>query len=350
MSSPSPAPFVPPIWPATVFYLSSILILPLYFFVFISLFSLRYVSKTYNTTFYTILLQHCIADLFAMCFYFVIIVARGITFIRELYFEYQEFYIAAAAYNHIYYTLYIRCSGIVLLSFQRFLVIKYTHTKITTKVQSAPKWAIIGVYWVVPTLISLVVLKDTNFKYESFETMAVIAEQEVIQRNTLMALIIVSLTCILCSVAYGALYIFVRKNSVRLSKYDPGFRLTFQKTISRSLRREISLAIQVFILLLAFFAILVYYSFQNYFAQTHNTGPIFYMRGIYPMANGFLSYMNPFCILFLNNDLTKQVIRSLTCKKFKLSDAQVSGIISNSSKQQQRKGINQVTFLRKVVY
>ncbi|CAO4373535.1 unnamed protein product [Caenorhabditis nigoni] len=255
MSSSSPAPFVPPIWPATVFYLASILILPLYFFVFISLLRLRYVSKSYNTTFYTILLQHCIADLFAMCFYFVIIVARGITFIREFYFEYQEYYIAAAAYNHIYYTLYIRCSGIVLLSFQRFLVIKYTHTKLTTKVQSAPKWAIIGAYWVVPTLIRLVVLKDTNFKYESVETMAVIAEQKVIQ-----------------------------------------------------------------------------------------TGPIFYMRGIYPMANGFLSYINPFCILFLNNDLTKQVIRSLTCKKFKLSDAQVSGIISNSTKQQQRKGINQVTF------
>uniref|UniRef100_A0A1I7SYQ3 G_PROTEIN_RECEP_F1_2 domain-containing protein n=1 Tax=Caenorhabditis tropicalis TaxID=1561998 RepID=A0A1I7SYQ3_9PELO len=72
------------------------------------------------------------------------------------------------------------------------------------------------------------------------------------------------------------------------------------------------------------------------------TGPIFYMRGTYPMANGFLSYINPFCILFLNRGLTKQIIRSVHCKKFKVSDAQISGIVSNSTKQTRK--TNQVTF------
>ncbi|EGT55927.1 hypothetical protein CAEBREN_29108 [Caenorhabditis brenneri] len=238
-----------------------------------------------------------------MSLYFIIIVAREIPFVRIFYFNYQEYYIAAAAYNHIYFILYVRCTGIVLLSFQRYFVIAHSQSQITTKIQTAPKLQVIVVYWTIPTLISLVVLKDTNFHYNSYESMAVIAEPDVIQRNTLMALVVVSLTCILCSLAYGGLFFFIRKNSKRLST---------------SLRREVSLAAQVFILLLAFFAILVYYSFQNYFSQTQNTGPIFYMRAIYPMANGFLSYINPFCILFLNRDLTKQVIRSVYCKKFKV--------------------------------
>ncbi|KAF1757219.1 hypothetical protein GCK72_013674 [Caenorhabditis remanei] len=326
--STSSTSFIPPTWPATVFYITSIVTLPLYFFVFICLLRLRQISKTYNTTFYTILLQHCIADLFAMTFYFLIIVARSISFVRQFYYEYQDYYIAAAAYNHIYYTLYIRCTGIILLSFQRYLVITHPNSHFTDRIQAAPKMYILGLYWGLPTIISLVVLKDTNFKYDSLETMAVVAEQEVIQRNTLMALVVVSTTCVLSSVAYGALFVFIRKHSFRISK---------------SLRREVSLALQVFILLLAFFGILVYYSFQNYFSQTHNTGPIYYMRGIYPMANGFLSYINPFCILFLNKDLTKQVIRSVSCKKLKMSDAQVSGIALNSTKEQ-RKGLNQVTF------
>ena len=153
------------------------------------------------------------------------------------------------------------------------------------------------------------------------------------QRNTLMALVVVSTTCVLSSVAYGALFVFIRKHSFRISKWESSdFSIPY--LLSRSLRREVSLALQVFILLLAFFGILVYYSFQNYFSQTHNvivslvstvttksafqTGPIYYMRGIYPMANGFLSYINPFCILFLNKDLTKQVIRSVSCKKLKM--------------------------------
>lgn len=80
------------------------------------------------------------------------------------------------------------------------------------------------------------------------------------------------------------------------------------------------------------------------------------MRALYPVANGLLSYINPFCILFLNKDLARQVIRSMTCHKYKVvilllsieiykknfqSEAQVSGIASTSTKHQgsHRKGL-----------
>ncbi|UMM27872.1 hypothetical protein L5515_010966 [Caenorhabditis briggsae] len=39
--------------------------------------------------------------------------------------------------------------------------------------------------------------------YDKLETMAIIAEQSVIKRNTLMALIVVGLTCIFCFLAYA---------------------------------------------------------------------------------------------------------------------------------------------------
>ncbi|CAI2351749.1 unnamed protein product [Caenorhabditis sp. 36 PRJEB53466] len=312
---------VPPTWPLFVYYGMSIVSLPLYFLVFICLLRLRCFSKSYNTTFYSILLQHCIADILAMLIFFATNSARTLPGLREFYFEYQEYYIAASSYNSIYYFLYIRCTGIVFLSLQRYLIITNPMSQLTHKVQNASKLEIIIVYWTVPTLISWVVLKDNNFCYDSLETMAIIAEQSVIKRNTLMALIVVSLTCVSCSLAYGALFIFIRKHAVGLS---------------RSLRREVHLAFQVFVLLLAFFAILVYYSFQNYFSQTQNTGPIFYMRALYPVANGLLSYINPFCILFLNKDLAYQVVRSLTCHKYKVSEVQISVIASNSHKQQHK--------------
>ncbi|EFP08241.1 hypothetical protein CRE_16840 [Caenorhabditis remanei] len=326
-SSSPPSDLVPQKWPMRVFYIMSIVSLPLYFMVFGCLLRLRCVSRSYNTTFYSILLQHCIVDLIAMSFSILNATSKNIPVIREFIFEYQDYYLAAGSYNSVYYFLYIRCTGIVFLSLQRYLIITSPTSLLTQKIQFASKLQIISVYWSVPTLLSLVVLKDTNFEYDSLERMSIITDQEIIQRNTLMALIVVSLTCVICSSAYGALFYYIRKHTAGLS---------------RSLRREVHLAFQVFVLLLAFFVILVYYAFQNYFSQTHNTGPIFYMRALYPIANGLLSYINPFCILFLNKDLARQVIRTVTCHKYKVSEAQISAIASTSTKHH--------SFHRKVVH
>ncbi|CAL2040033.1 unnamed protein product [Caenorhabditis brenneri] len=307
----------PPTWPLMVFYGMSIASLPFYIVVFACLLRLRCFTTFYNTTFYSILLQHCIADLLAMIIFFAAVDARTYPFLKEYYFEYQHFYVAAASYNNIYYFLYVRCTGIIFLSLQRYLIITAPTSLITHKVQNASKLQIISVYWGVPTVISIVVLKDFNFSYDNLENMSIMADQEVIKRNTLMALIVVSLTCVICSSLYGSLFYYIRKHTAGLS---------------RSLRREVHLAIQVFVLLLAFFVILAYYGFQNYFSQTQNTGPIFYMRALYPIANGLLSYINPFCILFLNKDLARQVSIFATCHKLPVNEVPISLGTSNTNK------------------
>ncbi|EFP04131.1 hypothetical protein CRE_27626 [Caenorhabditis remanei] len=310
----------PPTWPVTSYCVISVITLPIYILVLVCLLRLRLTSKNYNTTFYTLLLQHCIADLLSMAMFITLNLGRFVYFIRQFYFNYQEYYIAAAAYNHIYFTLYIRCTGIILLSFQRYFAIVHTSTTVAKKIQKASKLKIMAVYWILPVLISLVVLKNTDFYYGSIEKMETIADHSVIQRNTLMSLIVVGSTCILCIVAYGGFLLFIRKNS----KYLP-----------TSSRREISLAAQIFVLLLSFFGILVFDCFQNYFSQTHNTERIFYMRRIYPLLNGILSYINPYCILFLNRDLSKEIIRMVFCKKAKQIESQhsVFGLPINLHKQ-----------------
>ncbi|CAL2040039.1 unnamed protein product [Caenorhabditis brenneri] len=260
----------------------------------------------------------CIADLTSMIGYLALTPAREIPVIRQFYFEYQQYYIAAATYNIIYYTLYIRCTGILFLSLQRYFVITSPHLDFTIKIQKAAKWKINLVYWLTPTLLSVVVLKDTDFYFNNLVDMTVIIDRAITQRNTLMALIVVGVTCIVCSLAYGGLLYFVRKNST---------------IISKSLRREIHLAFQVLLLLLAFFAMLVFFAVLNYFSRMQMNEHMYYLRGLYPMASGFLSYINPYCILLLNRDLTRQVYRSFTCDGYKESEAQVSGIISNSNKQ-----------------
>lgn len=55
---------------------------------------------------------------------------------------------------------------------------------------------------------------------------------------------------------------------------------------------------------------------------------MFYLRTIYPMLSGFLSYMNPYCILLLNHDLARQVVKSVSCKEYE----NVGGISQNYKK------------------
>ncbi|CAP25959.1 Protein CBR-SRV-28 [Caenorhabditis briggsae] len=305
----------PPQWPLYVYYVMSVPSLPLYIFVLICLLRLRYYSKTYNTTFYTILLQHCIADIISMIVFTVIWGIRMLPGLKDFYFEYQKYYIAAFTYNSIYFFLYIRCAGIVFLSIHRYLVISAPHSFLTMKIQEAPSYQIMLVYWVVPFLISIVVLKDIDFEYDDITTMEIVAPRPVIVRNTLMALIVVALTCFICAASYSALWLFLKKHS---------------SGISKSLQREMHLAFQVLALLCAFFVMFAYYIFQNYFSQTRNTGPIYTMRALYPISNGILSYINPYCVLLLNRDFSKQFVRTLKCEKVRISTVQVSTLNSQS--------------------
>lgn len=115
-----------------------------------------------------------------MTVFTVIWAIRMLPGLKEFYFHYQEYYIAAGTYNSIYYFLYIRCAGIVFLSIHRYLVISAPTSRITMRIQEAATWQIVLVYWIVPTLISLIVLKDTDFHYDALETMEVVAPRAII--------------------------------------------------------------------------------------------------------------------------------------------------------------------------
>ncbi|CAB3406628.1 unnamed protein product [Caenorhabditis bovis] len=299
-------PDEPPTWPLQVYYGMSIVTFPIYFLVFLSLLRLRKESSIYRTTFYTIFLQHCIADQLAMAIFMITYGFRKFSYIRQFFYTYQNYYIAGGTYTSIYYFLNIRCCGIVLLSLQRFSAIILPLARLTEMVQNLRIPTIALIYWLLPTILSIPTLLDTDFKYDNIEEMNVMTNKEVIMKNSRIALIVVGATCSICLMCYTSIIIFVHKNST---------------TLSRSLRRELHLAFQVFALFGAFVAMFIYYAFQNYFAKTMNTGPIFTMRALYPIANGLLSYINPFCILMLNRDFRRQLQRIWTLREMTVRSA-----------------------------
>eukprot|EP00081_Caenorhabditis_elegans_P019921 NP_500949.2 Serpentine Receptor, class V [Caenorhabditis elegans] len=308
----------PPSWPIFLFYGISIPSLPLYIMVLICLIKLRFHSKTYQSTFYTILMQHSIADIGIMIFYTTNLGLRTKPGIREILYS-NEHFVAATLYNSIYYTLYIRCTGIVFLSLHRFLVISAPTHRLTLMVQEAATWKIVAVYWIVPTLISLIVLKNTDVYYNSMEELEYVVPKDILSRNTLTAMLILSSMCLICVICYISLWITIRKH---------------QNGSQKSFKREIYLAFQVLLLLCAFFVMYAYYLAVKYFSQAQNTEPVFYIRTFYPIANGILSYINPYCILILNREFLKQFKAMLKCqllnKKCKRIAIVPSGILNHA--------------------
>ncbi|CAI5452479.1 unnamed protein product [Caenorhabditis angaria] len=306
-------------WPTYIWYGMSIISVPIYLIVVICLVKLRRVQKNYNTTFYTLLLQHSIADLFTMFFYFVLMSLREVQIIRQFYFDYQEYYIAPATYTTTYLFIYIRCFGIILLTFQRFVIITASSSDFAHAIQEASTWKIVLVYWSVPCLVSLVALKHIEIRFDSPIEMNLIIDKSTIMKNTVMGLCVTSFTFFTCTAVYILIAHSIRK---KLSS-SPN---------SRSLRRETLVALQIFILLVAFFGVFLYCGFLNYFSMNREEfgyGPVYFMRSIYPVASGMLSYVNPFCILFLNKEFSTQVRRMITCKELVVTKTSTTLSIAN---------------------
>ncbi|CAB3406629.1 unnamed protein product [Caenorhabditis bovis] len=294
-------------WSMYVFFAMSIIAIPLYLLIFICLCGLRTHSKIYNSTFYTLFMQHCIADFLAILTYYFVNPIRQIPAVQKFYFEYQKYYIAAACFNTIYVCFIIRCCGIILLSLQRFVIIVFPTSHISLAIQNASKLKVILVFWLIPLPLSIFILKDADFYYDSLETMQIIAPLQITNRNSIIALSIVSLACAICSMCHLSIYIAIR-----------------QKVVSKRLRRELNLTLQIVALHLAFFVMMVFYGLVNHFGRTGNSSARFYIRTIYPIANGFLSYLNPFCVLLLNRDLGERVKCLITRRTIRTSDIQLS--------------------------
>ncbi|CAD6195615.1 unnamed protein product [Caenorhabditis auriculariae] len=299
------------VWPTYVWYAESAVGVPLYIVVLVTLRQYATTSQSYRNTFYVLFFQHGIADLLSMIFYLLISI-KYVEPIRTFVFTYQEYYLAAGTYNFIYYTLYIRCCGIVLLTLQRFCTVVFSHTAFNKALQKMAPWKIVVIYWTVPTLLSLVALKDTGMYFD--ENMSLYTDKAIISRNTLMAVIVVFVTCLICVFSYAVIFIFVRTHM-----------------LSSALRRELNLSVQLLGLVFAFLLMFIYYALQYSFSINQNAGPIFTMRSLYPMINGFLSYINPFMIVFLNKEIARGVGRLLLGHNIRM-DPKIRGSRKTSTK------------------
>ncbi|CCD63385.2 Serpentine receptor class gamma [Caenorhabditis elegans] len=248
----------------------------------------------FKTTFYTILIQHCLADIFALIFY----TSKRFAYAVIPYFVYkhQDFGFAAVAYDGVFWFIIIRCYGITLLTVHRYCIIAKPF------MQSLKPWKIVFLYWIPSTIFCIIFYSSTEIKYESPERMVYVMNPNIIKKSTKTAFVFVIISCLICLIFYSLIWKFIKTRS---------------QTVLISLQREIRLAFQVCLSFVAQLILLLYLASSYYSGEIEDMELIVLTRKYFPLVYGTLSFIGPFTILIFNNDVFRKVRFMIFGKKWK---------------------------------
>uniref|UniRef100_A0A8R1E2L9 Uncharacterized protein n=1 Tax=Caenorhabditis japonica TaxID=281687 RepID=A0A8R1E2L9_CAEJA len=85
------------------------------------------------------------------------------------------------------------------------------------------------------------------------------------------------------------------------------------------MKRELRLALQVFLLLIAQFVLFLYMTFINVYASQGDAALVVKIKMYTPLANGLLSFFNPFTTLLCNKELLRRIKKMIRGQKTEAS-------------------------------
>ncbi|EFO87374.1 hypothetical protein CRE_21665 [Caenorhabditis remanei] len=306
--------------PLVVYYVLFVIITPIYFLILVCILKLRRHVVMFKSTFYTILVQHSISDISALLFYAFQKVSYVL--IPNFLYNYQRYRFAAVFYDGIYWSFVFRTNGIAFMTIHRFLIIVKPAHKITRvwenihfydnpyhcvqMLQQFEPWKIWVVFWIPSLILSAICFSDLEIGFDSPEKMLLAMDPSIISRYTRVIFLYLLVVCVVCVILYGLII-----KSIRTSSHS----------VTKSLQREIRLALQVSLSFAAQVVLLIYLFFSYIFAEMDNTAQIVNLRRFFPLAYGTLSFIGPFTILIFNKDVSKEMKLMIFGKKLYIQQA-----------------------------
>ncbi|KAK6043849.1 hypothetical protein COOONC_18646 [Cooperia oncophora] len=208
-------------------------------------------------------------------------------FLEDFFSRYQHYFIATWCFNEIYVSIFLRCFGVLLISFQRYITICRNEWKIEQVINRSHRWVLPFLQWTVPLLYSIPLLVTANASFRIRKNVEVVVRRQVITLATSMAVFFVSTTFTLCCLCYGAILRFLIKN-----RYSENL----------AIKRERRLYMQMMGLFIGFVLFFIYSTMQFTFSLQINDSSIYAMRIVYPLISCFFSYVNAWTMFILNGD------------------------------------------------
>ncbi|KAK6043846.1 hypothetical protein COOONC_18649 [Cooperia oncophora] len=200
-----------PMWSQWIFISINAASLPLYIAIIIVCVK-EWKHSRLRRTFYMLIVSQGVVDVAVMVNYFLFWTLRISQLFNEFYWTYQDYYIATWAFNQTYVSVFIRCFGVLLITFQRYISLCKNGSHIEQIINVSHRWSVVIVQWSVPMIYSIPLLLFSHATFFSLTNLEVIVQKESITLATSMAVLFVTFTFIPCSLFYVAILRFLVKN------------------------------------------------------------------------------------------------------------------------------------------
>ncbi|KAK6039920.1 hypothetical protein COOONC_22575 [Cooperia oncophora] len=227
-------------------------------------------------------------------------VLRASQLFNSFYWNYKDYYVATWTFNQLYISVFLRCFGVLLISFQRYISMCKNGRLIEQVINVSHRWVLPILHWTIPTLYSIPLLIIGTATFKTKENLELIAPKEHITMACSMACFFVSTTFIICSYCYGAMLKFLIQN---------------RYSTSSAVKREGRLYIQMSGLFIGFMLFFVFNIVQLVFSLYTNEGVTIAVRTIFPLLSCFFSYVNAWMTLILNTDIRRKIILLISCRR-----------------------------------
>ncbi|CAJ0603350.1 unnamed protein product [Cylicocyclus nassatus] len=270
-------------------------------------------------------LHHCaitgVADITSSLNFILNGVLRKADLFTEFYWTNRSF-LANFSFVASYYTLYLRCLGISLISLQRFMSVCHYQTKIEKLISRAPFAAFLALHWFPPVVMIAPLLTTFNATFEytngTDETLALYVPQANLAVANLTSVIFVVVLFLISGFCYISVLICVVRS----------------RTSHSSRQQEIRICIQLAGLMVAFVLVFIYSVVQYALNKAHQKSLVYAWRQAHPVMNSFLSSIQPWMCLLFNRDIQVRLKRIVTCGKAKHLPAISASAVSTSRRQQ----------------
>ncbi|EYC29383.1 hypothetical protein Y032_0006g2951 [Ancylostoma ceylanicum] len=293
-------------WTHCLFAIATVITIPLYLFI---LFAILWRPKL--TPFHTLMISQGIVDIYSLLSYNFFIVLRVSGLCSDLFWENQPS-IAIASFINTYFTLYLRCIGIALISVQRYITVCLFGTKIERLMMETPPLVLAMIHWSSGFLLTATLLTTSfDIRYDNKEDMNMIVPVKTLSLANLISVISVVILFLICILCYVSVISYIIRSKIAANS---------------TRRQEIRLSIQVAGLLVAFLLVFIY-SVGNYVInELRKTSLLYEWRELNPIMFGFLSCVLPWTCLFFNEDIQKRLPRIFKCRRRTLSS---SGLLAS---------------------
>ncbi|CAD6196923.1 unnamed protein product [Caenorhabditis auriculariae] len=302
-----------PNWQIYLFTIQTIITLPFYTTLIVSLIVWRRRNNVFRSPYYTITLAQVLPDFLIVATYLLFWMAKFLHIGNEFVFKYQDYFFADYIMIQAPLLLIMKAFAVAAIAIQRYISLCCHTSWLHQKVTKCPPWIIYLVIWGPPILICSPIWINSEAKIIDSETLTFIVPETVTRISAMTNLLTLTPIFFIVFLLYARIfeYLVVNRELLKRLSLIMILKLFENWKSDKKLNQERRLSFQVLPLIFSFVLI---YAYAVACLIINELGRpdllIAYMHPNYPVIMSTFAFINPWTLLILNSDVRRNLFGS----------------------------------------